>query len=224
MSVSVIQVDAKMYKWQDANGKRHFTDNPSKVPQEYRESNDLSRHEGNLLLLKKQRKTKVDKCVIDQIIKKYEDQPKLIEIFARAETQASIKEQLKGLPESFQKGIGEIGMFCMPNNVKNQMTKQFDDYKRRAYDSDAKANLHNIFLACMAFWADTGSSKRCTTSIAKNKIYGFVQSPDVEVFIKKFTKSDFELYSKHNDSPKTWKMNANGVISKVLGFKFSKDR
>ncbi|UCD12308.1 MAG: prepilin-type N-terminal cleavage/methylation domain-containing protein, partial [Nitrospinaceae bacterium] len=29
---------------------------------------------------------------------------------------------------------------------------QFSAYKQRAYDSDAKANLHNLFLACKAYW------------------------------------------------------------------------
>jgi len=37
MSVSVIQVDAKMYKWRDENGKLHFTDDPSKIPQKNRD-------------------------------------------------------------------------------------------------------------------------------------------------------------------------------------------
>mgnify|MGYP003795482979 CR=1 FL=1 len=32
MSVSAIQVDAKMYKWRDENGKLHFTDNPANIP------------------------------------------------------------------------------------------------------------------------------------------------------------------------------------------------
>ena len=29
---------------------------------------------------------------------------------------------------------------------------QFSAYKNRAYQSDAKGNLHNIFLACKAYW------------------------------------------------------------------------
>ena len=38
---------------------------------------------------------------------------------------------------------------------------QFNSYKQRAYDTDSKANLHNIFLACKAYWADYEGSHEC---------------------------------------------------------------
>jgi len=41
MSVSVIQVDAKIYKWRDENGKLHFTDDPSKIPAKKSKSLDI---------------------------------------------------------------------------------------------------------------------------------------------------------------------------------------
>ncbi len=37
---------------------------------------------------------------------------------------------------------------------------QFNQYKARAYDSDVKSNMHNIYLACKAYWADSGSARR----------------------------------------------------------------
>ena len=43
---------------------------------------------------------------------------------------------------------------------------QFSAYKNRAYQSDAKGNLHNIFLACKAYWSDNTGSDICTTAIA----------------------------------------------------------
>ena len=33
--IFAVQVDAKMYKWRDENGKMHFTDDPTKVPQKH---------------------------------------------------------------------------------------------------------------------------------------------------------------------------------------------
>jgi prepilin-type N-terminal cleavage/methylation domain-containing protein len=33
----------------------------------------------------------------------------------------------------------------------------FNQYKARAYDTASKADLHNIYLACKAYWSDTGS-------------------------------------------------------------------
>ncbi len=44
---------------------------------------------------------------------------------------------------------------------------QFNAYKARAYDSDAKANLHNLFLTCKAYWATNGSAQVCTSTVAQ---------------------------------------------------------
>jgi type IV pilus assembly protein PilA len=37
---------------------------------------------------------------------------------------------------------------------------QFNQYKARAYDTASKADLHNIYLACKAFWSDNGSDQK----------------------------------------------------------------
>ena len=39
---------------------------------------------------------------------------------------------------------------------------QFNQYKARAYDTASKADLHNIYLACKAYWSDDGSDQSCT--------------------------------------------------------------
>ena len=87
-------------------------------------------------------------------------------------------------PKSNQKGftlielliviaiIGVLAAIAIP---------QFSQYKLRAYDSDAKANLHNLFIACKAYWADTGSSSNCQVSIAAHTTYGYVQSSRVSI-------------------------------------------
>ncbi len=56
---------------------------------------------------------------------------------------------------------------------------QFSAYKNRAYQSDAKANLHNLFLACKAYWADAGSAVVCNRTDVNNATYGYAQSTDV---------------------------------------------
>ena len=58
---------------------------------------------------------------------------------------------------------------------------QFSAYKNRAYQADAKGNLHNIFLACKAYWADTTSATACTTALVTGTMYGWTKSPDVTV-------------------------------------------
>jgi len=56
---------------------------------------------------------------------------------------------------------------------------RFNQYKARAYDSDVKSNIHNVYLACKAYWADSGSGVSCTTTIALLSTYGYLQSKDV---------------------------------------------
>lgn len=58
---------------------------------------------------------------------------------------------------------------------------QFNQYKSRSYDSDAKANLHNIYIACKAYWGDSGSNADCTSAYYTSTSYGYIQSVDVSV-------------------------------------------
>ena len=58
---------------------------------------------------------------------------------------------------------------------------QFNMYKERGYDSDAKANLHNIYIACKAYWGDSGSNAQCNSTYYASTTYGFIQSSDVSV-------------------------------------------
>ena len=57
--------------------------------------------------------------------------------------------------------------------------QQFSQYKKRAYYSDVEANLHNLYLACKAYWADEGSANACTLEIATGTSYGYNQSANV---------------------------------------------
>ncbi|NIQ01702.1 MAG: prepilin-type N-terminal cleavage/methylation domain-containing protein, partial [Nitrospinaceae bacterium] len=58
---------------------------------------------------------------------------------------------------------------------------QFNQYKSRAYDSDTKSNLHNLYIACKAYWGDVGSAGSCTLAIAQVTTYGFIQSAAVDI-------------------------------------------
>ncbi len=58
---------------------------------------------------------------------------------------------------------------------------QFNQYKSRAYDSDAKANLHNVYIACKAYWADSGSNATCSSAYYNSTTYGYVQSSSVSI-------------------------------------------
>ena len=89
---------------------------------------------------------------------------------------------------------------------------QFNQYKARAYDTASKADLHNIYLACKAYWSDTGSDQSCSTTEAGGANYGFAPSPGVTVSASG-NETDWSATAKHASSSTTVTMNASGNIS-----------
>ena len=89
---------------------------------------------------------------------------------------------------------------------------QFNQYKARAYDTASKADLHNIYLACKAYWSDTGSDQSCSETEAGGANYGFAPSPGVTV-IASGNETDWSATAKHASSSTTVTMNASGNIS-----------
>ena len=92
---------------------------------------------------------------------------------------------------------------------------QFSAYKNRAYQSDAKGNLHNIFLACKAYWSDTTGNSSCTTAIAIEASYGWVESANVNVTLDVQTESLFRATAQHtkDSTTTTFTMDSVGNIS-----------
>ncbi|KMP12695.1 pilus assembly protein [Candidatus Nitromaritima sp. SCGC AAA799-A02] len=92
---------------------------------------------------------------------------------------------------------------------------QFNQYKIRAYNSDAKANLHNIFLACKAYWADGVGSDECSVAIATMATHGYIQSGNVNVVIarSKDQETNFGATAQHTSSTNSYTINSSGAIS-----------
>jgi type IV pilus assembly protein PilA len=92
---------------------------------------------------------------------------------------------------------------------------QFSAYKNRAYQSDAKGNLHNIYLACKAYWADNAGTDSCTTAIATGSTYGWVASTNVTVTITTGPEATFAATAIHasDASSTTYSMDSNGNIT-----------
>jgi len=88
---------------------------------------------------------------------------------------------------------------------------QFNQYKARAYDSDSKSNLHNVYLGCKAYWADSGSAQTCTNAIAVLTTYGYIQSPRVSMSASGIETS-FAASANHQDSTHTFSINELGTI------------
>lgn len=97
--------------------------------------------------------------------------------------------------------------------------------KKRAYDSDTKSNLHNIFLACKAYWSDNGSSGECSYDIATLTTYGYIQSSDVVVGGKGGNEKNFNIIAIHQNSKNAFEVNEVGTISQVAeGFESNSEK
>ena len=89
---------------------------------------------------------------------------------------------------------------------------QFNQYKARAYDTASKADLHNIYLACKAYWSDSGSDQSCSETEAGGANYGFGPSPGVTVSASG-SETGWSATALHGSSTTTFTMNASGNIS-----------
>ena len=90
---------------------------------------------------------------------------------------------------------------------------QFNQYKARAYDSDSKANLHNIYLACKAYWADNGSAASCSSTLATGTSYGYLQSTNVSITAPLSLETDFVATAQNTNSTNTFEIDPNGAIT-----------
>ena len=89
---------------------------------------------------------------------------------------------------------------------------QFSQYKARAYDTASKSDLHNIYLACKAFWSDNGGDQSCSLTEASGTDYGFSSTTNVVVSASG-TETSWSATAKHASSSKTINMDASGNIS-----------
>ena len=91
---------------------------------------------------------------------------------------------------------------------------QFNQYKARAYNSDSKSNLHNLYLGCKAYWADNGSNLVCNLAQVTQTTYGYVQSVRVSVTAAG-TEGSFTATGQHLDSSVVFTMGINGDIGRT---------
>ena len=91
---------------------------------------------------------------------------------------------------------------------------QFNQYKSRSYDSDAKANLHNVYIACKAYWGDSGSNATCTSTYYTTTTYGYIQSNDVSI---SGTGVDyaFTAIAQNTNSTNSYSIDQKGAINRL---------
>ena len=91
---------------------------------------------------------------------------------------------------------------------------QFAQYKARAYDSDSKANLHNIYIACKAYWGDSGSSADCTSTYFTATTYGYIQSAAVSISASG-TDWAFSAEAQNTNSTNSYSIDGAGTITQL---------
>ena len=91
---------------------------------------------------------------------------------------------------------------------------QFSAYKNRAYQSDAKAALHNLYLACKAYWSDNAGTNACTTALVTPAAFGYAKSTAVTV-TPSGSESDFSATAVHgaDSTSTTYTLSTNGGIT-----------
>jgi len=107
-------------------------------------------------------------------------------------------------------GIIVIGVAMNFSEIYNFVNKS--KIQTRYYDSRTKANLHNIFLACHAYWDEKGSENNCTAVIASQREYGYIQSANVNIS-GSGTETEFSGIAQHIGSTKTFSIDSNGHIT-----------
>ena len=91
---------------------------------------------------------------------------------------------------------------------------QFNQYKSRAYDSDSKANLHNVYLACKAYWADSGSQATCNSAQYTLTTYGYIQSAAVSI-IGVGVETSFNGTAQNTNSTNSYSIDSLGTINRL---------
>ena len=101
---------------------------------------------------------------------------------------------------------------------------QFSQYRARANSSAVEADLHNVYLACKAFWGDTTPVTDCTNDAAgiQAALYGFSPTAGVTVTIPAGAAAQevgFATTAVHASvAGVTWTVGPNGNITNDGGF------
>jgi len=86
-------------------------------------------------------------------------------------------------------------------------------YPARAHNSEAKSNLHNLYVACHKYWAEHGGDQICRVDRVATPEYGF--NPSSRVILEgQGTEVSFTAAARHECRPRgeKWVMDAQGTI------------
>lgn len=93
---------------------------------------------------------------------------------------------------------------------------QYNQYCCGGTFSKAKSNLHNLYLACKAYWMDSGKDRSCNHEIAQLTTFGYIKSDEVNVFASG-KEAEFFAYGAYvrSEKIKVFAMNSLGAIQET---------
>ena len=89
---------------------------------------------------------------------------------------------------------------------------QLNHYKIQMYHSVTKASLHDIYLACKAYWLDNPDSNPCNIKAIEKNSYSYTQPINVVVTVISGKQNSFKAMAKHNSSNKVFIINELGDV------------
>lgn len=90
---------------------------------------------------------------------------------------------------------------------------QFTQYRKRAYDAAAKADVKSAYTAAQAFFNDDPSATGLTkTNLTDN---GYKESTGVTTTVTSGSISTFEITTKHAQGDTTYKITAEGALTET---------
>ena len=110
-----------------------------------------------------------------------------------------------------------FAFFLLGNAGHVMLPQVFISTQTRAPISDTKSNLHNLYLACKAYWVDEGSAEPCSVNTASQEKYGYVKSKGVTVHVAG-AENDFCAVAWHQDTQRMFSKNSIGQIAEQSEF------
>ncbi len=87
---------------------------------------------------------------------------------------------------------------------------QFTQYRKRGFDTSAKADVKNAYTAAQALFSDSPSAAATTSNITS---YGFKATTGVTLTVDPGSMSTLTIKGKHDNGDTTYTLSPTGVIT-----------
>ena len=85
-------------------------------------------------------------------------------------------------------------------------------YKSMEHDSQAKASLRSLFLACKSYWSENPPTSVCSLEGVTESAYGFVKDTNISVVISNGEEDTFHANAQQTGSSSSYSIDSLGNI------------